>query len=356
MAIFFLLVGIEIKREIVDGELSTLQLALLPIIGAIGGMIVPAGIYVLLNVGHESISGWGVPMATDIAFTLGLIALLGKRVPTSLIVFLSALAIADDLGVILVIGAFYGHGFHVTPLVWGLAVLVMMVGLNVFKVYAQMPYLILGAILWVLVHESGLHATLAGVLTAMVIPSRKSGNLRGIAAHAMKVFESEIESSDEDTPTIGSHGLARLQIAVDRLRGPGYHLQHAIESWCNFLILPLFAFFNMGVVVVGVSFALNSPESLGVIAGLVIGKPLGIVLFCWLAMKLGIANLPSGVTWTQMVGAGCLAGVGFTMSIFVATSAFEGGQLQSVKLSILIASTLSACIGMVILYKSTDRS
>ncbi len=349
MGVFFLIVGIEIKREIVDGELSTLSNAMLPILGAIGGMVVPAAIYAAINMGHDTVSGWGVPMATDIAFTLGLMALLGRRVPAALKVFVSALAIADDLGAILVIAIFYGEGFHLAPLLWAGGVLAVMFAMNIGRVYARAPYLILGALLWLLVHESGLHATLAGVLTALAIPSRRSGSMRGVAAQTSAVFESELATANHSSATIGGRSLRKLHSAIERLREPGYHLQHALEHWTNFLVLPLFAFFNMGIVVFGAPFHVTSPESLGVIVGLLIGKPLGIVAICWLAVKTGLAQLPSNVSWRQIVGAGCLAGVGFTMSIFIATAAFEEMQLQSVKLSVLIASTLSAILGMCIL-------
>lgn len=356
MAIFFLLVGIEIKREIVDGELSDLSKAMLPIVGALGGMVMPALIYSACNIGRETISGWGVPMATDIAFTLGLIALLGRRVPMSLVVFVSALAIADDLGAILVIALFYGHGFHLTPFLWAGGVLALMFALNFGRVYARTPYLLLGAALWYFVFESGIHATLAGVLTAMAIPSRKSGNVAGAAAQASALLEAELQRADEDEHTgaltIGTHAFHSLQLAIDRLREPGFHLQHSIERWCNFLILPLFAFFNMGILMVGTSFEITTPESLGVIGGLMIGKPLGIVLFCGIATKLGIAQLGDGISWRQMIGAGFLAGVGFTMSIFIATAAFDEAQLPGVKLSILLASCAAAGLGMVILYSS----
>lgn len=346
MALFFLLVGIEIKREVVDGELSDPSRAALPIFGAIGGMIVPAAIYAAINWGEPTLHGWGVPMATDIAFTLGILALLGDRVPTSLKVFVSALAIADDLGAILVIAVFYGHGFHMQEFAIAMAVFALMVALNRGRIYSRTPYLILGVALWYFIHESGLHATLAGVLTAAAIPSRRSANIQGVAAQTAALFDAELR--DPDTPV--AHGtLTRLQHAVDRLREPGFHLQNALEHWSNFLILPLFAFFNTGILIVGAHFSLWQPEALGVIAGLVIGKPLGIVLLVFLAVRLGLAQLSSEISWTQLLGAGCLAGVGFTMSIFIGTASFQGDQLASVKLAILVASLIAAVMGSLIL-------
>ncbi|WP_368185467.1 Na+/H+ antiporter NhaA [Aestuariibius sp. HNIBRBA575] len=352
MALFFLLVGIEIKREMVDGELSDMSRAMLPIMGAIGGMIVPAGIYVAINWGQDTAHGWGVPMATDIAFTLGIMALLGKRVPTSLKIFVSALAIADDLGAILVIAIFYGHGFEMDAFLIAVAIFAVMMGLNRGRVYARVPYIILGVFLWYFVYQSGLHATLAGVLTALAIPSRRSANMEGVAAQAAAVFDAEIQGPNA---TIGHGALVRLQSAIDRLRDPGFHLQHALENWSNFMILPLFAFFNTGILIIGSTFSPMAPEALGVMAGLLIGKPLGIFLIVWIAVKTGIAKMSPEINWAQIIGAGFLAGVGFTMSIFIGSAAFTGTQLESVKLSILIASTLAAVLGSIILILAAPR-
>lgn len=353
MALFFLLVGIEIKREMVDGELSDMSRAMLPIMGAIGGMVVPAAIYYAINFGHDTAHGWGIPMATDIAFTLGIMALLGKRVPTSLKVFVSALAIADDLGAILVIALFYGHGFHMDAFLIAVAIFAAMLMLNRGRVYARVPYIILGAFLWFYVHESGLHATLAGVLTAMAIPSRRNANVQGVAAQTEALFAVELEGQ---TGNIGQNSLNRLQSAIDRLRDPGFHLQHALENWSNFLILPLFAFFNTGILIIGSSFSPAAPEALGVMAGLMIGKPLGIFLIVWIAVRLGLAQLSSEISWLQVLGAGCLAGVGFTMSIFIGSAAFADTQLESVKLAILIASLGSAILGSTLLVFASKRS
>ncbi|QQA41858.1 Na+/H+ antiporter NhaA [Pelagovum pacificum] len=363
MALFFLIVGIEIKREIVSGELSSPADAAMPVIGALGGMIVPALIYVTINFGQDTVHGWGIPMATDIAFTLGLMALLGRRVPSTLKVFVSALAIADDLGAILVIALFYGEGFHVMPFVWAVVVFGIMLGLGWVRVYGLAPYLILGAVLWVLIHESGLHATLAGVLTAAAIPSRPNANAAGVAAQAHAVIEAEAIRADREAEEtgegrfeFGNRALAIVTNAFERLREPGEHLQHALEGWTNYLILPLFAFFNTGLLIIGSEFSPFAPESLGVMLGLMIGKPLGIVGLCFIAAKIGLARLPNGVNWTQMIGAGCLAGVGFTMSIFIATAAFEGLELEAVKLAVLIGSTISAIAGLVILSLAPSKA
>ncbi|MBF9034448.1 Na+/H+ antiporter NhaA [Rhodobacterales bacterium HKCCE2091] len=354
MALFFLLVGIEIKRELLVGELSDPSRAALPIIGAIGGMVAPALIYAGINWGHpDTVHGWGVPMATDIAFTLGIMALLGDRVPTSLKVFVSALAIADDLGAILVIALFYGEGFHMEPFLIACGVMVLMIGLNVGRFYARTPYVLLGIVLWYFVHEAGLHATLAGVLTAAAIPSRRSGSVEGVAAQTQAIFEAEMR---EDRGNIADAAVMRLQNAIERLREPGFHLQHRLENWSNYLILPLFAFFNTGILVMGSSFSAMAPESMGVILGLLVGKPLGIVGICWIAVKLRVARLSSEISWTQMAGAGFLAGVGFTMAIFIASSAFSGAELESVKLAVLMASSLAAVTGAAILWHAGAKS
>lgn len=358
MSVFFLLVGIEIKRELIDGELSELSSAALPLVGALGGMILPALIYITTStsLGGDP-SGWAVPMATDIAFTLGLIALLGRRVPLALYVFVSALAVADDLGAILVIALFYGHGFESLPFALALATLALMFALNRAKVYVRTPYLVLGVVLWAFVHESGLHATLAGVLTAAMIPSRRRANVAGVAAQTTAIFDRELSAAEEsgtavEVADIRPESMSTLQNAFERLREPGYHLERALKNWTNFLILPLFAFFNTGIALSGAGAGLFSPESAGVVLGLVLGKPVGIVCACWLAVHLGLARLSAEISWMQLIGASCLAGVGFTMSIFIATEAFEGEALEAIKLAVLLASILSASIGMVVLWRA----
>ncbi|WP_129793779.1 Na+/H+ antiporter NhaA [Sphingosinicella sp. CPCC 101087] len=358
MALFFLLVGLEIKRELVSGELSNLDRAKLPLIGALGGMAVPALIYATLNFGTPEIIGWGIPMATDIAFTLGIMALLGNRVPNALVVFISALAIADDLGAVLVIAIFYSSGIALGPLLVAAGLFGAMLLLNRSSIYSRTPYLLLGAALWVNIHESGLHATLAGVLTAIAIPSRPAANLAGVAAQTTAIFRSEVRRREQDAeePTeIGPGALKALQRAVERLREPGYHLQNRLENWTRFLVLPLFAFVNTGISIESSTFAPLSGPGAGVILGLVIGKPLGIVGLCWLAVRLRVAELSAEISWSQLVGAGILAGVGFTMSIFIAGAGFDGPELQAIKLSILLASIVAGGIGSLVLAKAAWR-
>ncbi len=357
MAIFFLLIGLEIKREIISGELSDIKSAAMPILGALGGMIPPALIYFLFNLNTATIDGWGVPMATDIAFTLGLMALLGNKVPLSLKVFVSALAVADDLGAIVVIALFYGHGFHLDAFLVAAGVLVVMGVLNYLKIYSITPYIILGLILWFFVYESGIHATVAGVLTAALIPFRKDGDVVALADQTSAIFQREtnrIKSDKTNQASASTTAVNRLQIVIDRLKGPGYFLEHSLERGVNYFILPLFAFFNTGILIAGTQIDLTQPVNLGIIMGLCVGKPLGIFGFCWLATKAKIARLSAEINWSMLLGAGFLAGVGFTMSIVVATRAFHGAVLDASKLSILIASTIAATIGLLILKRAVD--
>lgn len=351
MAVFFLLVGIEIKRELIDGELSDPASAALPLLGALGGMAAPALIYAAFNAGGPAAHGWGVPMATDIAFTIGLMALMGERVPASLKIFVSALAVADDLGAIIVIALFYGEGFHLGAFLAALLALAAMIGLNRARVYARAPYILAGIALWCFLQESGLHATLAGVLTAAAIPSRPRGHIAGIAAQTAAL----LETGQADGHLRGDL-LSQLYQAIDRLREPSYHLERRLQGVTNFMILPLFAFFNTGILLGGGAFSIAAPETLGVMLGLMVGKPLGIVGLSLLSVRLGWARLPTGASLRQMIGAGCLAGVGFTMSIFIATAAFSGAQLEAVKLSVLLASLLSATIGMAILWRAAPAA
>jgi len=355
MAVFFLLIGLEIKSEIISGELSEMKKAAMPIIGAIGGMAVPALLYLAINWNGDGAHAWGVPMATDIAFTLGLMALLGSKVPSALKVFISALAVSDDLGAIVVIALFYGHGFHVDEFIVSLVIIAIMGLLNYFKVYSQTIYILLGILLWFFIYKSGLHATLAGVITAVLIPSRRKGNIVGIATQARVIFDHEIERIQDvknNQESIRHQSLGIIHKAINRLTGPGEKLEESLVTPVNYFILPLFAFFNTGILVVGTYFDVFTPINLGVIIGLCVGKPLGIMGFCWIASKLKWAALSSEFNWSQLLGAACLAGVGFTMSIVVAGSAFEGEVLDGAKLSILIASFISAIAGLFILNRS----
>lgn len=327
MAVFFLVVGLEIKREILVGELASPRLAALPLAAAIGGMIVPALIYAGFASGGEGARGWGVPMATDIAFSLGVLALLGRRVPPALRVFLVGLAIADDLGAVLVIAIFYGHAPSLSALA-AAGVLLLVLSLANAAGFRWLPlYLVIGGGLWFAVLKSGVHPTVAGVLLAMTIPARTGGEPKGLLDHA----------------------------------SPLLRLEHALLGWVAFVIMPIFALANAGVSPGG-GFDVPGAAAvgMGVAAGLLMGKPLGIGLACWLAVRGGLAELPAGLTWRHIVGTGFLAGIGFTMSLFIAGLAFgDSPLLQAAKLSILGASLLAGIVGWLILWaggRSTVRA
>ena len=306
MAIFFLLVGLEIKREIVEGELSSPKKASLPILCAIGGAAVPAIIYLSLNAGQETASGWGIPMATDIAFALAVINLLGNRIPSSLKIFLAALAIVDDLIAILVIAFFYSSGIEVSYLLYAAAGLVILILMNRFNVLNPYLYLIPGVFIWYFVHHSGIHATIAGVLVAMTIPTNDTA------------IESPLE-----------------------------RLEHALTKPVNFFIIPVFAFANTNITLESEMLGgLTSSLGLGITLGLLVGKPIGIMLTSYLCTKAKLSSLPEGSTWKHIFGVGLLAGIGFTMSIFIAILSFNDPlHISEAKLSILITSLLAGVIG-----------
>jgi NhaA family Na+:H+ antiporter len=310
MAVFFLFVGLELERELYSGELSDFKNALLPILAAIGGIAAPALIHLGFNLGTPTQAGIGIPMATDIAFALGVLALLGSRVPASLKIFLTALAVMDDLAAIVVIAIFYTATFSVAYLLGALAVFALLVSMNRFlRVMALTPYLLGGALMWFLMLKSGVHATIAGVLLAFAIPfSRKQ----------------------------------------DDRESPSHRLEHVLHKPVSFVVLPVFALANTGIVIgPGWSQELASAGSLGILAGLVIGKPAGIVLLSFAAVALGICRLPSDLRWRHVVGAGLLGGIGFTMSIFIANLAFAGqpGLINASKMAILVASLTAGTVG-----------
>jgi NhaA family Na+:H+ antiporter len=317
MAIFFLLIGLELEREIYQGELSSLKNASLPIFGALGGMLVPAGIFLLLNFGTATQSGAGIPMATDIAFAIGILSLLGNRVPVSLKVFLTALAVIDDLGAIIVIAIFYTTSLSFVNLGIAIGILGLLGILNRLKVHNLIPYLIGGVIAWYFMLQSGVHATITGVLLAFVIPFGDGGE-----------------------------------------KSPSYILQHFLHKPVAFIILPLFALANTCIAIGGDWVSnLGTSDSLGIIEGLVIGKPLGIVLFSFIAVWLGLAVLPEDLKWKHILGAGLLGGIGFTMSIFITLLAFDDPDLvNSSKIAILIASCTAAILGFILLKLSLGKS
>ena len=344
MTIFFFLVGLEIKREIVDGELQSVKKAALPIIAALGGMLVPAGIYLLFQGGREGGHGWGIPMATDIAFAVGILALLGRRVPAGLKIFLLALAIADDIGAILIIAIFYSHSIQ--PMAFGAAVLglAVVLGMNRLGVRSVLAYSIVGAGIWLAMYRSGIHPTVAGVVLGLITPGRawiRRESLVRVLLDAIDRLDGRI-----DRPQM----VGKLTATARETISPVERLEVALHPWVAFAIMPLFALANAGVVL--------RPEAAGhgvawaVAAGLIIGKPLGIIVFSWLAIRWKIAQLPRGASWRALVGAGCLGGIGFTMSLFIAELALEGDLLDSGKIGTLAGSTISALVGYLILFVS----
>jgi len=351
MAIFFLVVGLEIKREMLVGELASPRRAALPIVAAIGGMVAPASIYAAFNMGKPTMHGWGVPMATDIAFALGVLALLGSRVPLSLKVFLTSLAIVDDLGALVVIALFYTEDISVMYLQFGASILCLLVLFNMFKVRSPIPYLLVGAGLWYCLLESGIHSTIAGVLLAMTIPATgrvDSERFVAAASNALDSFERHGRMG-HCVRTSGAQRAAVQAIATscNQVMPPLHRIEHALHGWVAFLILPIFALANAGVHIGhGLGESLTGSITLGVIFGLLVGKPVGIVGACWIATRLKIAALPSGVGWRHMVGVGMLGGIGFTMALFIATLAFPvAANLELAKIGILSGSLLSAIVG-----------
>lgn len=357
MAVFFFLVGLEIKREILVGELASPRQAALPIAGAIGGVVVPALFYTFFNMGGPGASGWGIPMATDIAFALGVLALLGNRIPLALTIFLTALAIVDDIAAVLVIAVFYTAEISTPALLAGAVCLVVLAGLNLLQVRWPLAYVAVGAVLWLAVLKSGIHATVAGVVLAFFIPSRTRIDPAGFVQRARELLRHFEQASQPGAGLLSNDeqqaALHALEEATEDVQPPLHRLEHGLHPWVSFLIMPLFAFANAGVTLdTSAAEAAANPVPLGVFAGLLLGKPLGIFLAAWLAVRLGAAELPSAVTWRHIHGVGWLGGIGFTMSLFVASLAFGAGPLLSLaKLGILAASASAALIGSTLLLR-----
>ena len=359
MAIFFFLVGLEIKREILVGELNSLKQALLPIGAAVGGMAVPALIYFALNPSGPEAAGWGIPMATDIAFALGILSLLGSRVPVGLKVFLTAVAIVDDMGAVLVIALFYTAEISMGPLWCALGLLVALLAMNRAGVRCSWAYALVGAVLWLAFLKSGVHATIAGVLTALTIPSQTRSKPGEFMSVAHRFLEDYREGSEENTGTMTN---SRQQAALDGLseaalkaETPLQRIEHALHPWVAFCVMPIFALANAGVVLSrDMASSLAGPMSLGVILGLIVGKQVGITLAAWLTIRFTSAEFPEKVGMGHIYGASWLAGIGFTMSIFISGLAFgEGERITEVsKLSILCASALAGVCGYLILKRN----
>ncbi|MBS6554631.1 Na+/H+ antiporter NhaA [Collinsella stercoris] len=355
MAIFFLLVGIELKYEMTVGELRRPRQALLPMLAAVGGVVVPATIYMLLNRGSGSAQGWAIPMATDIAFALGVLSLLGNRVPAGVRVFFSTLAIADDLISIAAIALFYGQAPDLMWLVSAAVVAASLFMLNKTQHYRLAPYMVSGLVLWVCLFKSGVHATLAGVIVAFAIPARSGIRLDNLTDWLRGYMPELVDSYDEDAHILGQHDFTHATLGAERVMHrvspPLVRLERKISTPVNFIILPLFAFVNAQVRLVGVDvvqLALD-PVSMGTYFGMLLGKPIGIVGVTFLLVKFGIAELPSKVTWRHIVGVGILGGIGFTMSILISGLAFpaEPFEMLAAKAAILAGSVSAAVIGMI---------
>lgn len=358
MAVFFLLVGLEIKYEMTVGELTNIRQAILPVGAAIGGVLMPVGIYLLFNAGNpETMMGWGVPTATDIAFALGILALLGSRVPAGLRVFLSTLAVADDIVAILVIAIFYGQSPSFIWLAAAAVVLAVLIVLNRTHVYSLVPYLVVGAVLWYCIFMSGVHSTIAGVLLAFTIPSGSHVKLKDFASWSGQRVKEAEESFVPDQPVIGQAdylaSVSRLARVSRQVVPPATRLERKLYPWVYFAILPLFALTNADVAFMQAPAGeiLSSPIFLGVFFGLVAGKPLGIMLMSFIIVKAKLSALPENVNWAHMLGAALLGGVGFTMSIFVANLAFaDASSVMIAKVAILAASLVAGVLGFAFLF------
>jgi len=352
MAIFFFMIGLEIKREILVGELSNIKVAILPILSAIGGMLMPALIFTGINAGSEGAGGWGIPMATDIAFAISALVLLGKRVSPALVTFLVALAIVDDLGAVIVIALFYTSQIHFDYLLLAGGMFLIMISFNRFGIHAVLPYLLIGTLMWFFMLESGIHATIAGVIAALSIPSKPKIPPINFTQQTKNLLDEYDNYPAAPNHTIDEEQKAILQNIkerIDAVGSPATRLEHSLHLPVSLIIIPLFALANAGIHInfADVAKTLFEPVSLGVIAGLIIGKILGIAGVAFIAIKLGIAKLPLHSSMSQLFGVAALGGIGFTMSIFVADLAFVGENrlIFQAKIGILVASLLAGLLG-----------
>lgn len=342
MAVFFFVVGLEVKRELVQGELRDLRKAILPVAGAIGGMVVPALVYLALQLGQPGMRGWGIPMATDIAFVVGCLAVLGSRVPHSLRIMLLSLAIADDIGAIMVIAIGYTEHLSWPWLSVGAIGIVTVSLLARLGVRSFGVYTLMGIVIWFAFHESGIHATIAGVILGLMTPGRPYVS-RGIAGKILDRAREIVSGEEWETLKHRADQARTLERVARETVSPLEYLESLLHPWVSFVIMPLFALCNAAVPVTLAE--AGSPVSVAVAAGLVVGKPLGILLFCWLAVRLGLAQLPHDAPWRVIAGGACLAGIGFTMSLFIADLALSSPLLNEAKLGILIGSVLAAVLG-----------
>ncbi len=359
MAIFFFMVGLEIKRELITGELSSLRKSALPIAAAIGGMVVPAGLFLLLNMGKPGSTGWGIPMATDIAFSLGILSLLGRRVPLSLKVLLAAFAIVDDIGAVMVIALFYS-----TQIFWnliGIAAILFLVLflLNAFNVRNLALYAIIGAVIWYLFLKAGIHPTLAGVLIAFTIPLRRKTRVQVFVKRMNKNLEGFCDNECEDAITLNHKqidAIDNMEDLVEEVQSPLQSLEHRLSGFVKYFVMPLFAFANAGVALSGHGTEIFGSLSINIATGLAVGKVLGIGFFAYLAVRLGLAVLPEGINMKHVLGIGFLGGIGFTMSLFISNLAFGGMDfLNQAKIGVLLGSLVSGIAGYLILHYTLPK-
>lgn len=363
MVAFFFLIGLELKREILVGELASFRKAILPVMAALGGVLLPAAIYSAVNHGSEYASGWAIPVATDIAFAVGILVLLADRVPRSLLVFLTALAIADDLFAVLIIGAFYSGPIDAQAVAAAGFCLLVLVVLNRGGMRNRIPYLCVGMLLWLAMLKSGIHATLAGVLAAFCIPVRPGMSSEAFEKTLIKLRTELTDEHLDPSPNdpFRNDKIAALcehvEIAAKNVQTPLQRLEHQLSPWVSFLILPLFAFANAGIDLRAISWSavFASGATIGIVCALVIGKFAGISLFAWLAVRMKLGRLPEGVTWAQVTGVAWFGGIGFTMSLFISQLAFQDAALvEQSKVGIVLASALSAAIGIVWMLKQGE--
>ncbi len=355
MAVFFFYVGLEIKRELLTGELASWRKAALPAMGALGGMLVPAGLYALVNAGGDGAAGWGIPMATDIAFAIGVLMLLGKRIPLGLKVFLTALAVVDDLGAVLVIAVFYTAGISWWHLLAGIGVLALMTVAARLGMRRRLFFAAAGIVVWYLFLRSGVHATVAGVLAALTVPHAVAKGRREFVDRMDEVTDAILEREERGAPVTDEEHEVALQTVHDlaeKAGSPLQHMEHQLAPWVAYGVMPVFALANAGLEIDAGALGrgLADPVPQGILLGLVAGKQVGVFAFSWLAVRLGWARLPSGVNWRSLHGAAVLAGIGFTMSLFIANLAFGAGALlEEAKMGILLASAVSALAGAALL-------
>ena len=356
MAIFFFIIGLEIKREILVGELNNLKKASLPIFGAIGGMIIPVFLFFVLHHGQEGVEGWGIPMATDIAFTLGILQILGKRVPLGLKVFLTAFAIVDDIGAVLVIAIFYSANIQWVFIGFAMALLAILIILGVFRTYNKYVFFLIGFTIWVLFLKSGIHPTISGILVAFTVPVSRKINTFKFYRRAKNSIE-QMKCGEDDKPEflteIQQGALSNIESLIENTTSPLQHLEHKLHGYVTFLIMPLFAFANAGVNLGGDII----PLSWNISISMVFGKALGISLLVFIALKFGWAKLPKNVNFTQIIGVSFLGGLGFTMALFISGLAYTTPTLiDGSKTGILIGSLVAGLIGYFILKKSIKNT